>query len=115
MPVDCSGRELKVGDFVTVLCRINNAVPDERYANLDLVTVEPYYPQDDPKKLQLNSRQVELVVEPTAPAADATAPAQPDTPPEESVPNSESASSSEAVSQSTEPADSPAPAEEGSN
>lgn len=67
MAKDRLGNDLQVGDRVTVECVVNNVTPEERYQNVELVTVEPYFPQTDPTRLLLNSKQVERI-EPAAAA-----------------------------------------------
>jgi len=58
MPHDQYGHELRVGERVTVACRVKAIHLTEEYCNLDLETEETLYPADRVTTLTLNSKQV---------------------------------------------------------
>jgi len=59
MPYDRNGHELRVGERVTVPCRVKAIHLNEEYCNVDLETEHPMYPGDHVTPLILNSKQVE--------------------------------------------------------
>lgn len=64
MPHDKSGFPLKIGDLVTVSCRVTAVQSDQsEYCNVILETVESFYPGDHKSALNLNARQVVSVPE----------------------------------------------------
>jgi acyl dehydratase len=59
VPHDKNGKEVKVGDTVTVTAKVLTVQPSEEYCNLGLETVEPMHPSDTKTSLTLNAKQVE--------------------------------------------------------
>jgi len=51
---DKNGHEVKVGDYVTVLCKVRERHETEDYCNLTLDTAEPMPPSDNKTSLTLN-------------------------------------------------------------
>lgn len=60
VPHDMNGRNLRVGDRVTVACVVTAIQPGPDYCNLSLETEQPMHPGLSKTALSLNSRQVTL-------------------------------------------------------
>jgi len=58
MPHDQYGQELRVGERVTVACRVTAIHLTEQYCNVDLKTEQSMYLSDHVTTLTLNSKQV---------------------------------------------------------
>lgn len=57
---DRNGTPLKVGDLVTIQCRIRTCDANPDYCNVTVETVEPMHPSEHPTAITLNTRQVVL-------------------------------------------------------
>ena len=66
MPHDMQGNELKVGDIVSIPCKVKAIHLTEEYCNVDLETCAVMPPSDHRLNVTLNSRQVVLKVSPRA-------------------------------------------------
>lgn len=72
MPHDKNGRELQVGDEVTVRARVTQIHAGEDYCNVNLETVEPMTPGDQKSAMTLNTKQCEKVGQDTEPDTERT-------------------------------------------
>ena len=61
MPHDKNGQVLQEGDRVLIEAVVTGIYPSDDFCNLNLSTVEPMFPSENPTTLVLNTRQVEKV------------------------------------------------------
>jgi hypothetical protein len=59
MPHDNKNNKLQVGDTVLVPCVVTEIYEADEYCNVNLKTVRPMYPSDNPTSIVLNTRQVD--------------------------------------------------------
>lgn len=58
---DKDGKELKVGDRVTLECTVKEIQAGTEYCNVTLTTVEPMFPSDRHDTIVANTKQVRKV------------------------------------------------------
>lgn len=62
MPHDKNGKELHIGDLVTIACVIKEISQESTdYCNITLESVEPMYPSNRLNIIALNTKQVEKI------------------------------------------------------